>query len=129
MFPKIGVGPPNHPLFFRFSIVFTIHLGVKTPFFGSTPIYKRVDFYLVHESVYTIVPMDPLSPKMNQASRATFVGDILEEVVGILRSARWKREVANKNRDFHTKRDNDGGWWINPGVEKKPLVFILMDFL
>ena len=31
MFPKIGVGPPNHPFLIGFSIVFTIHFGGKIP--------------------------------------------------------------------------------------------------
>ena len=34
--PKIGVGPPNHPILIVFSIIFTIHFGV--PLFLETPI-------------------------------------------------------------------------------------------
>ena len=36
MFPKIGVGPPNHPILIGFSIVNHLRGGVKT-FFIFTP--------------------------------------------------------------------------------------------
>ena len=35
MFPKIMV-PPNHPFFWGFSIIFTIHFGGNTPVIGNT---------------------------------------------------------------------------------------------
>ncbi len=38
VFPKIGVGPPNHPTLIGFSIIFTIHFGGFPPIFGLTPI-------------------------------------------------------------------------------------------
>ena len=62
--------------------------------------------------------MDPLSPKMNQASRATFVGDILEEVVGILRSARWKCGFPYLQKGTMM---GDGG--STQGLKKEPISF------
>ena len=35
VFPKIGVGPPNHPILIRFSIIFTIHFEGFPRIFGK----------------------------------------------------------------------------------------------
>ena len=44
MFPKIVGFPPNHPFLIGFSIIFTIHFGVFSPYFWKHP-YPTTKFF------------------------------------------------------------------------------------